>query len=962
MCRSSGTSGDSLQKSSGKEKESMALSNKLVIDSRREFVNKIIAEIENGVRPSKALWRENISQRPYNPLSGYQYRGGNCARLMYAANENGYKDPRWLTFRQASDAGYHIRRGEKSVLLEKWIFEKTVREENEQGKIEEIHKQLENPICNYFRVFNAEQMDGIEPLPEIVPMEHNQMLQTAEDFIKSSQCAILELKQDRAFYDPKQDRIVLPPRDYFKNQESFLSVLLHEMSHSTGHETRLNRPLMHRFGTEEYAREELNAELSSMFLQLDLGIELKGELMEDHAGYLSSWIQMLKKDPNILFQVVRQADRISEYLMENYEQHRIKEQKQERIQSVSEEKTMGTDRSLNFLMEPQVTILWSESGELEAGEKLPFSKANELFGQLDREASAGQGYDKTKFQVEYMFHGEMDHYEGRQDFGDGDGTLIQHMQSFYEFYLQDETWKRHVIDLGGKEAWEEESGKIETFLNETIPYLKLHCNLSQLEQSAREHLNAGEALTAGETTYYQALLSYVRDGREMLNRGDYQLPEVPQMRNQRKPAAEQPEILDTGRQMEEAAAADQSAYAGQGSENPVSYYPIDESGAKLAKEMNSFSDYEAGSATSEYQKLVNRAAEIARNQKEQVDPIYHLKIDALVDRYARKLAENMNRQFEIDARMPSVLISGGGNLSVRRKEKQNAARYKNAHEREKIDHILQKIQSTGKGGISADRPDAVLKLQQKLEKLEKEQAMMKAVNAYYRKYKTLDGCPELTKDQIKQLQQEMEHPWHREEKPYASFQLSNHNANIRRLKQRLETLTVHQSMNYPEWEFSGGKMVANKEVNRLQIIFDEKPEEITRSELKKNGFRWSPKMKVWQRQLNQNAYRAANHISAIQPITGEKPSQLYQRHLEKEENEKPLISEDEVDLDQEREVIVNEAAEYGFTPEEFKNRILKSQPTLETDSIKHYDTATLIQNTVATLDANAEQDVSLEIE
>lgn len=138
----------------------------------------------------------------------------------------------------------------------------------------------------------------------------------------------MEVKQDRAFYDPYRDRIVLPPRDYFKNQESFLSVVLHEMAHSTGHETRFNRSMMGAFGTMAYAREELNAELSSAFIQSDLGISLDGELMEDHARYLASWIQILKEDPNALFQAVGQADRISEYLVKNYEQICSREQVQ----------------------------------------------------------------------------------------------------------------------------------------------------------------------------------------------------------------------------------------------------------------------------------------------------------------------------------------------------------------------------------------------------------------------------------------------------------------------------------------------------------------------------------------------------------------------------------------------------------------------------------------------------------
>lgn len=313
-----------------KKGEVMATPYELVMESRRELVEKIVAEMEKGIRPSKALWQNHISQRPYNPLSGYLYRGGNWMRLAYTAKVENYEDPRWMTYKQAKDAGYQVRRGEKSVLLEKWIFEKTRKVKNEQGEIEEIKERLEHPIVNYFRVFNAEQMDGIEPLPEVTPMEHNQMLQTAEDFMKSSECEILEVKQDWAFYDSYRDRIVLPPRDYFKNQESFLSVVLHEMAHSTGHESRFNRPMMGAFGTREYAKEELNAELSSAFIQDDLGIRLEGELMEDHAGYLASWIQVLRDDPNVLFQAVKQADRISEFLVKNYEQSLSQERVQDK--------------------------------------------------------------------------------------------------------------------------------------------------------------------------------------------------------------------------------------------------------------------------------------------------------------------------------------------------------------------------------------------------------------------------------------------------------------------------------------------------------------------------------------------------------------------------------------------------------------------------------------------------------
>ena len=171
------------------------------------------------------------------------------------------------------------------------------------------------------------------------------------------------------------------------------------------------------------------------------------------------------------------------------------------------------------------------------------------------------------------------------------------------------------------------------------------------------------------------------------------------------------------------------------------YYPINEEAAKRAKDMNSFSDYQPGSATAGYRAMVDEAYAAAERQKARVDPMYHDKIDALVDRYARKLAENLNERNVIDARVPSILISGGGNFPVTKKHKQNAARDRNYGEYAEISKLLDKIRSVGMGGISADDDLAVEKLTKKLEGLESQQATMKAVNAYFRKHKTLDGCP-----------------------------------------------------------------------------------------------------------------------------------------------------------------------------------------------------------------------------
>ena len=213
----------------------------------------------------------------------------------------------------------------------------------------------------------------------------------------------------------------------------------------------------------------------------------------------------------------------------------------------------------------------------------------------------------------------------------------------------------------------------------------------------------------------------------------------------------------------------------------INYYPINEGAARRAKEMNSFSDYKEGSATAEYRAMVDKAAAIAEKQKSRVDPMYHEKIDHLLDTYARKLAENMNQGFAIDARVPSVMIAGPANFPVGKKEKQNRARDSNMEEWRYIQGLLDKIRSTGMGGISADDPAAIEKLQKKLDGLERSQLIMKEVNAYYRKHGKLDGCALLVPDQIEKLKASMASSWRSDPRPFESYQLTNNNAEIRRV-------------------------------------------------------------------------------------------------------------------------------------------------------------------------------------
>ena len=354
------------------------------------------------------------------------------------------------------------------------------------------------------------------------------------------------------------------------------------------------------------------------------------------------------------------------------------------------------------------------------------------------------------------------------------------------------------------------------------------------------------------------------------------------------------------------------------------YYTINEAAAKRAKDMNSFSDYKQGSATAEYRHYVDEAIQLAERQKQRVDPMYHEKIDSLLDTYARKLAANMNKGYEIDARVPSILIAGGSNFPTRKKEKQNAARDSNYREWQDIQGLLDKIRSTGMGGISADDPQAVQKLEKKLESLEKSQETMKAVNAYYRKHKTLDGCPHLPPEELEKLKADMASSWHLEDKPFATWALSNNSAEIRRVKDRIKSLSQQKEIGFVGWEFDGGKVEANTEANRLQIFFEDKPDEATREALKSNGFRWSPKAGAWQRQLTSNAYYAADYVKAIAPLTGEKPNELQRAHIRQQmvaAQEQPVQEQPEQEAPQDKDTFSiyqikggNETRDLRFEP------------------------------------------------
>lgn len=341
----------------------------IIDDSRKKLVDTLIAQMEKGYAATRAAWTQSGMGRPYNPVSQNHYKGGNRFRLMIAAEENGFQDPRWMTFKQAAENNYRIKAGSKSVLLEKWIYSKEVPvvDENQNpvygsdGKQLKEWKKLEHPIPNYFRVFNGEQIEGLPELEKKVLTE-DKYSEMAERFEHSSKCPIHYTNQDRAYYSPVNDEINLPSKNAFKNNETRLSVLLHEMAHSTGHPDRLNRQLKNTFGTPEYAKEELNAELSSLFLESELGIKMgpDSEMLKDHSNYVKSWISALKENPNELFHACNRAEQITEYLIENYYQELSREvtEKQQIEDMVSKVHSYAHDMFENVVSDLEKTGVW----------------------------------------------------------------------------------------------------------------------------------------------------------------------------------------------------------------------------------------------------------------------------------------------------------------------------------------------------------------------------------------------------------------------------------------------------------------------------------------------------------------------------------------------------------------------------------------------------------------------------
>lgn len=290
------------------------------VASKKSYAEIIAAEIVESLSQGLPQWRKGwqavINMAPVNGHSKRGYHGCNAWRLAGLMEAKGWTDPRFFTFKQVQELKGKVKKGEHGARVEFWLWKDA---NIVVGTDDETGERVVKP-CKPFSiipaiVFNAEQCEGLPALDTQKPAQVWQPIERAERILKASGVEIRHTQSDAAFFRPAKNYIDLPPRYAFKSAEDYYATALHELVHSTGHKSRLGRDIENTFGTPAYAAEELRAEIGSLMLCAQIGIN-PPEQDAQHKAYVASWLKKLASDPKEIFKAANDAERAVKWILD----------------------------------------------------------------------------------------------------------------------------------------------------------------------------------------------------------------------------------------------------------------------------------------------------------------------------------------------------------------------------------------------------------------------------------------------------------------------------------------------------------------------------------------------------------------------------------------------------------------------------------------------------------------------
>lgn len=430
---------------------------KIVLEMRNELIDDMLYELRNK-KNDTSPWRKGYVKMNFtNNISGKDYKGINRFHLMRSARKNGFSDHRWITYNQMKAANeangeplYILEKGSKATKIEfhQWITPEEAKERMERQKAKGVEDEMivkrEDGywVHKYYNVFNAQQFVRFPELERLSEDVKNAMLDSA---LENSEAPIHYDQMDKNYYMPAKDEIHLVRKEYWEDKQKLYATALHEMAHSTGHSSRLNRPIENEFGTKEYALEELKADFASTILFQTYGLEQTEEQKKNSLAYLKHWYKILKEDPNQLVYAIKDAEKAVEYI----EEHMMnKELAHEHLENKAKENSTSNTKDLpqNPIDRIGVKIEWGEFPITE-NNKLLIGGAATAFGLEIGKAIGGKEYERDvlysgKDAIDLMKHIEFDNDRIQT-------SLINAVDKVnLEFYLDDKQISTYSATLG----------------------------------------------------------------------------------------------------------------------------------------------------------------------------------------------------------------------------------------------------------------------------------------------------------------------------------------------------------------------------------------------------------------------------------------------------------------------------------------------------------------------------------